>query len=48
MIRENTLIVDVGGSAVGQINALSVSSLGDYEFGRPNRVTASVWAGQTG
>lgn len=48
MIRENTLIVDVAGAAVGQINALSVSSLGDYEFGRPNRVTASVYAGQAG
>ena len=48
MIRENTLIVDVTGAAVGQVNALSVSSLGDYQFGRPNRVTASVYAGQEG
>ncbi|HVN54157.1 MAG TPA: ATP-binding protein [Anaerolineaceae bacterium] len=48
LIQENTLMVDVTGSAVGQINALSVSDLGDYAFGRPNRVTASVWAGQMG
>jgi len=48
MIRENTLMVEVDGLAVGQINALSVSSLGDYLFGRPNRVTASVYAGQAG
>ncbi len=48
MIQDNTLIVDVAGRTVGQINALSVSSLGDYSFGRPNRVTASVWAGQKG
>jgi lon-related putative ATP-dependent protease len=48
MIREKLLIVDVDGSTVGQINALSVLSLGDYSFGRPCRVTASVCAGQAG
>jgi lon-related putative ATP-dependent protease len=48
MIKDNMLIVDVTGTAVGQINALTVSSLGDYAFGRPNRVTASVCAGQIG
>lgn len=48
LIRNNILVVDVDGAAVGQINALSVSSLGDYQFGRPNRVTASVSAGQAG
>jgi predicted ATP-dependent protease len=42
------LVVDVDGAAVGQINALSVSSLGDYAFGRPTRVTASAYAGQAG
>ncbi len=48
MLRKDLLIVDVDGAAVGQINALSVSSLGDYDFGRPNRVTASAYAGQAG
>jgi len=48
MIQQGLLMVDVDGAAVGQINALSVSSLGDYDFGRPNRVTASVYAGQAG
>lgn len=33
---------------MGQVNALSVVSLGDYAFGRPGRVTAAVWAGQSG
>lgn len=48
MIRKDTLIVDVMDMTVGQINALSVSSLDDYFFGRPNRVTASAYAGQGG
>jgi predicted ATP-dependent protease len=48
LIEQDILIVSVDEAAVGQINALSVSSLGGYAFGRPCRVTASVWAGQAG
>lgn len=48
MIAQDQLMLDVSGTAVGQINALSVLSLGDYHFGRPCRVTASVYAGQAG
>jgi predicted ATP-dependent protease len=48
LIAEGTLMVDVAGKAVGQVNALSVLMLGDYEFGRPNRVTASAYAGKGG
>ncbi len=48
MIQQGMLIVDVDGEAVGQINALSVSSLADYAFGRPNRLTVAVYAGQAG
>jgi predicted ATP-dependent protease len=33
---------------VGQINGLSVMDLGDYNFGSPSRITASVYAGKTG
>ena len=48
LIAEGTLMVDVSGEAVGQVNALSVLRLGDYEFGRPNRVTAAAYAGKGG
>ncbi len=48
MIIENTLMVDVEGTATGQINALSVLQLGDYTFGRPSRVTATVQPGRGG
>ncbi|NUM44108.1 MAG: AAA family ATPase [Anaerolineales bacterium] len=48
MIVENTLMVDVEGTAVGQINALSVLQLGDYAFGRPSRVTATAQPGRGG
>jgi lon-related putative ATP-dependent protease len=41
MIAERTIMVDTRGAVVGQINGLSVSSLGDYTFGRPSRITAT-------
>lgn len=41
MIADGTVMVDTRGAVVGQINGLSVSSLGDYTFGRPSRITAT-------
>jgi predicted ATP-dependent protease len=48
LIAEETLYVSVEGARVGQINGLSILDLGDYQFGRPNRVTASIGIGQDG
>jgi|Deesub1362A_J573_1020465.scaffolds.fasta_scaffold02029_5 lon-related putative ATP-dependent protease len=48
MVEAGTLLIDVEGEAVGQVNALSVIQPGDYAFGRPTRVTATVHAGQDG
>jgi predicted ATP-dependent protease len=45
---EGVLLVDVTGAAAGQVNALSVSELGGYAFGRPTRVTASFGLGVAG
>ncbi len=44
-IRRGTIFIDVAGEAVGQINALSVLSLGDFAFGQPSRVTATARLG---
>jgi len=48
MVTQDILLIDTGGAVSGQINALSVLSLGDYAFGRPCRVTAAVHPGQGG
>ncbi len=48
MITRGTLLIDIDGEEVGQVNGLSVSSLGDYEFGRPTRVTAALGVGKDG
>ncbi len=44
ILREIALI-ETEGSEVGQINALSVSQIGDFRFGRPTRITARVGVG---
>jgi predicted ATP-dependent protease len=44
-ILDGTLRIDVTGNAVGQINGLAVSQLGEHRFGHPVRVTATVASG---
>lgn len=48
MIERNVLLIGTDGEAVGQVNGLSVMSLGDFAFGAPSRVTASVGLGKEG
>jgi len=47
-IREGTTLIDLEGSKIGQINALSVLDQGDYQFGRPSRITVSTYLGRKG
>jgi lon-related putative ATP-dependent protease len=42
------LFVDTSGEVVGQVNGLSVLSMGDYEFGKPSRITARTFSGKAG
>jgi lon-related putative ATP-dependent protease len=48
MIDRGTLMIDVAGEVVGQVNGLAVYSLGDYMFGKPSRITASTAMGRAG
>lgn len=45
-IRRGTLLVDTTGEQVGQVNGLSVISLGSFAFGRPSRITATARLGR--
>jgi lon-related putative ATP-dependent protease len=47
-IREGTLMVDLEGETVGQVNGLSIHFLGEYRFGRPCRITARTFVGTKG
>src|SRR5580692_7071033 len=48
MIEEGTLLVDVTGERVGQVNGLSVLEIGGYSFGKPVRITATAALGKVG
>jgi lon-related putative ATP-dependent protease len=45
-IARGMIFIDVSGEVVGQVNALTVISLGDYMFGLPSRLTARVFMGR--
>ena len=40
-----SILIDTEGAKTGQVNALAVHQLGDYAFGRPNRVSVRVTLG---
>jgi len=48
MIDKGMFIIDTGGEKIGQVNGLAVIDLGDFAFGRPTRITASVGVGREG
>jgi predicted ATP-dependent protease len=48
MFMEGTLLIDIDGEKVGQINGLAVMGTGEYSFGKPSRITATVYSGEEG
>lgn len=48
MIKRGTIVIDIAGEAVGEVNGLAVSDLGDVSFGRPNRITVTTGIGGEG
>lgn len=47
-IVNDTVIIDVAGAVIGQVNGLAVLALGDTMFGKPSRITAKTYLGQSG
>jgi len=45
---DNTIMIDVEGDEIGQVNALAVFQIGDISFGRPSRITAETYMGKQG
>jgi lon-related putative ATP-dependent protease len=48
MITRGFFLIDTVEEKVGQVNGLSVMGLGDFAFGMPSRVTASIGLGREG
>ncbi len=47
-IHEGSLLLDVKGKVVGQINGIAVYDLGDHAFGIPSRITCRIYTGRSG
>jgi len=45
---DQTILIDIEGGVVGQVNALAVYQMGDISFGRPSRITAETYMGEAG
>ncbi len=48
MIKDNTLLINTSGAQVGQINGLTIMSVGDYSFGKPSKITVNTFTGKSG
>ena len=48
MIKRGFFLIDTVDERVGQTNGLSVMGMGDFAFGMPSRVTASIGLGREG
>lgn len=48
MIESGDIFIDTEGEETGQVNGLSVMSMGDYMFGKPSRITARTYVGRGG
>ena len=44
-IIKGTVLIDTDNEKVGQVNALSVLQIGEFSFGQPSRITATVRVG---
>ena len=48
MIKDNSLLINTSGFEVGELNGLTVMSIGDYAFGKPAKITVNTYTGKTG
>ena len=48
MIKQNTILINTSGFEVGELNGLTVMSIGDYTFGKPAKITVNTYTGKTG
>lgn len=48
MIKDNSLLINTSGFEVGEINGLTVMTIGDYTFGKPAKITVNTYTGKAG
>ncbi len=48
MVEDNSILLEIEGEEIGQVNGLTVTDFGDYRFGYPVKITAATYAGRKG
>ena len=48
MIKSNSLLITTNGYLVGELNGLTVMTIGDYTFGKPAKITVNTYTGKSG
>jgi ATP-dependent Lon protease len=48
MMADGTILIDIEGKKVGQVNGLTIYDLGDHSFGKPARITVETAMGRAG
>ncbi|HKL11317.1 MAG TPA: ATP-binding protein [Clostridia bacterium] len=48
MFEDGIYLLDVEGEKIGEINGLAIVGMGDYSFGKPNKITVATYKGKSG
>ena len=48
MIKDDSLLINTSGQKIGELNGLTVMSIGDYTFGKPVKITVNTYSGKDG
>ncbi len=48
LIKNNSLLITTSGHQVGELNGLTVMTIGDYTFGKPAKITVNTYTGKSG
>ena len=48
MIKENSLLISTSGAKVGELNGLTVMTIGNTAFGKPAKITVNTYTGKNG
>ncbi len=48
MIKSNSLLIKTSGKQIGELNGLTVMTIGDYTFGKPAKITVNTYTGKAG
>ena len=48
MIKDNSLLITTSGAKVGELNGLTIITIGTYSFGKPSKITVNTFTGKRG